>query len=355
MSLGLPDTKENRKLAETKARQIELDIISDNFDSTLTKYKPQSQIESKPVTSENLITCSELFQQFTDYKARSLHPRSLDRYKTTLNYLKQFHCKDGISNGSLADKPAIYLGQNCSEQFDEWLKSKNAERARKERLILLSACWAWGKTKGIVENNPWKDLDKQVKQAPKQPPKPFTKDEIRAILETFKSHPQYKYYTDFVEFLFQTGVRTSEAIGLQWKHISDDFSDIWIGESLSRGVRKSTKTNKARTFPCNPKLQALLKGRKAENCNSDDLVFPSPDGLPIDDHNFRNRAWVKILEKAGVEYRKPYSTRHSFVSHCLQSGMAPTVVASITGHDVQTLYNNYAGCVLSRPSIPELF
>jgi integrase len=40
---------------------------------------------------------------------------------------------------------------------------------------------------------------------------------------------------------------------------------------------------------------------------------------------------------------------------CLEAGMNPVVVASITGHDVQTLYRNYAGCVVSRPSVPELF
>jgi integrase len=354
LSLGLPDTKESRKLAEVKARQIELDIISGNFDRTLTKYKPQSLVQSKPAAIVNLITCGELFQQFIDYKAKFLHPRSLDRYKTTLKYLQQFHC-NGTSRISLADKPAIHLEQSCSEQFNLWLKSKNAERARKERLILLSACWVWGKTRGIVETNPWQDLQKQVREAPKQPPKPFTKDEVRAILAAFKTHLQYKHYADFVEFMFLTGVRTAEAIGLRWQHISEDFASVWIGESLSRGVRKSTKTNKARYIPLNDKLKTLLKARVPENYQPDDLVFPSPDGLPIDDHNFRNRAWLKILEQAGVEYRKPYNTRHTFVSMCLEAGMNPVVVASITGHDVQTLYRNYAGCVVSRPSVPELF
>jgi hypothetical protein len=48
LSMGLADTPENRKVAELKARQIELDIISDNFDASLTKYKPQSY--QAPVT-----------------------------------------------------------------------------------------------------------------------------------------------------------------------------------------------------------------------------------------------------------------------------------------------------------------
>lgn len=40
ISVGLPDSAVNRRVAQQKAAQIELDIASGNFDSTLTKYKP---------------------------------------------------------------------------------------------------------------------------------------------------------------------------------------------------------------------------------------------------------------------------------------------------------------------------
>ena len=56
--IGLPDTIVNRKVASIKARQIELDIASGNFDPSLVKYKPQKQ-ES--------ISVSELFDRFVEY------------------------------------------------------------------------------------------------------------------------------------------------------------------------------------------------------------------------------------------------------------------------------------------------
>ncbi|MEL7246709.1 MAG: DUF3596 domain-containing protein, partial [Cyanobacteria bacterium J06573_2] len=40
LSTGFTDTKANRKLAEMKAKQIELDILCNNFDITLVRYKP---------------------------------------------------------------------------------------------------------------------------------------------------------------------------------------------------------------------------------------------------------------------------------------------------------------------------
>ncbi|MBE9016106.1 site-specific integrase, partial [Chroococcidiopsidales cyanobacterium LEGE 13417] len=55
-----------------------------------------------------------------------------------------------------------------------------------------------------------------------------------------------------------------------------------------------------------------------------------------------------------IDYRKPYTTRHTLVSHALDLGMNPVVVAQLTGHDVQVLFKNYAGNVNSRPQLPEL-
>ena len=39
LSIGLPDSKVNRTVAQQKASQIQLDLISGNYDTTLKKYK----------------------------------------------------------------------------------------------------------------------------------------------------------------------------------------------------------------------------------------------------------------------------------------------------------------------------
>lgn len=286
----------------------------------------------------------KLFQQFTKEKSKSVYHRTLEKYETTINYLTQY----------FKDKPAEYVGVSIAEQFVEWLKERNNGRVLKERLGLLKACWEWGLKKGVVELNPWKDLVSRVKASPKQIPKPFTREEIGAIIQAFKTDRYYCPYADYVQFLFGTGCRTGEAIGLRWRHISDDCSTAWIGESLSRGVRKSTKTNRARTIPLTPKLQLMLSGKKPMDADPDGLVFTSPEGGAIDDHNFRNRAWKTVLIRMEINYRKPYTTRHTLTSHALDLGMNPVSVAQLTGHDVQTLYENYAGSVNSRPMLPEL-
>ena len=44
LSLRLPDSAANRKIAEAKAKLIESDILFDRLDSSLNKYRPQSVV-----------------------------------------------------------------------------------------------------------------------------------------------------------------------------------------------------------------------------------------------------------------------------------------------------------------------
>lgn len=336
--IGLPDSKINRTVAEGKARWIEGDVATGNFDSTLKKYKSESQLKRSQVS------IVKLFQQFTQEKAKGVYPRTLEKYRATLNYLSEY----------FQNKPVELVDIPTAELFTNWLSERNRSRMLKERLGLLNACWIWAQKQGLVESNPWSELGSRVKVAPRQAAKPFSREEIGAIILGFRSDRYYHHYADYVEFLFGTGCRTGEAIGLRWQHLSEDCSTVWIGESLSRGVRKATKTNKSRTIALTPKLQAMLLARRPAKFDPDGLVFISSKGGAIDDHNFRNRAWRTVLTRLEIDYRKPYTTRHTLISHALDLGMNPVNVAQLTGHDVQVLYQNYAGNVNSRPMLPEL-
>lgn len=310
--VGLPDSKVNRVVAEQRARQIEGDLATGNFDPTLKKYKPDSQRQ------RDQKSVVDIFRQFSEERSKRLYTRSLEKYETTLNYLAQY----------FKDKPAECITASGAEPFAEWLGTKTSPLTTRQRLILIKACWNWAIEKHMVEpQNPWTEVVRQIKVPPKQMPKPFTKEEIGAIVQAFKTDSYYSHYADYVEFLFGTGCRTSEAIGLSWRHLSDNCSIVWIGETLSRGVRKPTKTNRARTIALTPKLQASLMARQPQSPDPDELVFKSPQGGAIDDCNFRNRAWKTVLNRLGIDYRKPYTTRHTLISHALDPGMNPVMVA----------------------------
>jgi len=354
LSIGLPNSKVNRVVAEYKARQIELaqgscrsylrqtlelDIASGYFDATLKKYKPEATLK------RSQFSISSFFELFWKEKQKTVSIRTFESYHASVRYLTQY----------FRDKPVESIDVPTAEQFIEWLNKQGLrDVTRKTYLTLIKAIWDWALKKGLIELNPWQELVSRVRVAPKQMPKPFTKGEIAAIIQAFKTDRYYHHYADYVDFLFSTGCRTSEVVGLRWRHLSDDCLTAWIGETLTRGVRKSTKTNRARTITLTPRLQELLLTRRPTNPDPEGLVFSSPQGGAIDDHNFRNRAWKAILAYLKIDYRKPYTTRHTLISHALDLGMNPVMVAALTGHDVETLYQNYAGNVNSRPMLPEL-
>jgi integrase len=172
---------------------------------------------------------------------------------------------------------------------------------------------------------------------------PFTREEMISIIQGFENDPYYTHYTPFVKFLFLTGYRTSEAIGLCWKHIAQDLSFIWFVEAVVEGYRKDTKTKRKRKFPCNESLQSLLDSIHLEEIHPDAPIFPSPKGKLIDSHNFLNRAWTKVLEKQGIRYRCQYQTRHTFITNCIEQGIPIPQIARWVGNSPEVILRHYAG------------
>jgi integrase len=149
--------------------------------------------------------------------------------------------------------------------------------------------------------------------------------------------------------MFATGCRPSEAIALQWKHISTDFKQItfeqvMIGTDRGRQVRQGLKTQEQRRFPSNTSLVALLQSIKPKDAQPESLVFPSPEGGHIDLNNFRNRTWKTVLKGLGIEYRKLYQTRHTFITLALETGKLDAKdLARLVGNSPEVIYRHYAG------------
>ena len=117
-------------------------------------------------------------------------------------------------------------------------------------------------------------------------------------------------------------------------------------------IRLGLKTQEQRSFPCNRSLKKLLKAVKGKENLSKTLVFPSPAGKMIDTNNFRNRVWKKVLNGLGIEYRKLYQTRHTFITHALEAGMDAKDVARLVGNSPEVIYRHYAG-KSSKLEVPE--
>jgi integrase len=97
-ALGLINSKLHRDIAADRARKIELDILSGNFDQTLAKYKPQPAPEK---TDLNLVKVRGLMEQFIQHKSKQVYARTLEKYHAILNHLEAFQPHDGTTNLNL--------------------------------------------------------------------------------------------------------------------------------------------------------------------------------------------------------------------------------------------------------------
>lgn len=342
--LGLEDTKTNRLKAASTKLQIEADIEQDCFDSSLVKYKICKNQGEKPSQD----TCAEAFRRWIAYKSTFVDANTVSWYGQTLSYVTKL----------LPNTKASLLTKAEANLFTQKIKELGLHlETIKRKIENLAAAWKWNIENNYltIKTNPWKGLSKQIKAPPPLPPEPFTQTEAKAIIDGFRAHSRYSQLTPFVQFLFGTGCRTGEAIGLRWGDLSPDCGEVTIKSQITRRRRKLPKSGKTRRFKLNSFLQNILLDLKkqAQNVSSSTLVFQW-NNLEICPKNFRSRVWITILKEVGVAYRCPYNTRHTFISHCLEKGMNPTAIAAITGHDVAVLFERYAGLV-KQPQVPELF
>jgi integrase len=119
---------------------------------------------------------------------------------------------------------------------------------------------------------------------------------VRAILDGFRSSRYYSHYADYAAFLLGIGCRMGEASGLIWEDVAPEFTSVHICQSFSRGVLGDTKTKKSRDVNLSPSIVSMLKRRmETQQPEPSDFVFFTPTGLPIDDRNFRRRAWTQVI------------------------------------------------------------
>ena len=239
------------------------------------------------------------------------------------------------------------------------------------RLSMLKHFVSWLVKMKAWNVNPVADIKpKKVKKIVSPKRKPFTEEEIRKILEAFKNDTftpkgsgyKHSQYYPFIYFIFKTGVRNAEAIGLRAGKINIPAKTILINEVLARSlkgtssqqrIRKETKNGKERLLPLTPDLLTVLNP-VLEGKSSDDLLFTTVNRLPIDDNNFQKRIFKPILKKLEIDERVLYACRHTFGSRCIDGGITPVMTAFLMGNNPETALKNYTHQLNIPSELPKI-
>ncbi len=347
--LGVHANPTGVKVAEAKAREIgaQLELRTFSWDP----YLPEK--EKTPALST-----LKLWDRFVDYKAPSLEETTLKSvYARTRTKLVRYELPISTRLEAI--------------EFRDWLLLGCKPVTAKKYITLLNACHTWAISCGLLEKNPFADMARELKARSDDTPDPFTLDEVNAILSAFKSSSLYSYYYPYVKFLFLTGARPEDGVGLLWKHVNLARGEILFCEAVNTAlnIRKGTKTHEVRTFPLNDELRALLEERRPRNCDPRSPVFLSKEGKQLRHGNFTRRAWNGYNYKPGKfipgivtqltntgeisHYREPYAMRDTFISHCLEQGINPVQVGKWVGNSPEVIHRHYAG-IINKTAVPEL-
>ena len=72
------------------------------------------------------------------------------------------------------------------------------------------------------------------------------------------------------------------------------------------------------------------------------LLFPAPEGGPLELSNFRRREWAPAVEAAGVQTpATPYDMRDTFASRALAAGITVFELAKMMGTSVRMIERHY--------------
>lgn len=216
-------------------------------------------------------------------------------------------------------------------QVRTWIASQTTTAKRiNNTLTPLRAMLAECVADGTLAHNPVAGIVVKRKAKKDDDIDPFTPSEREAILRECSGQ-----FRNLVQFAFWTGLRTSELIALRWQDVDFTRGHVLVRVAMVSGQIKGPKTKAGkRQIKLLPAARVALQAQREHTLLQGDRVFHDPrTGEPWGgDKPIREWHWRPALRRAGVRYRYPYQTRHTYASTLLSAGENPVWVASQMGH-----------------------
>lgn len=215
-----------------------------------------------------------------------------------------------------------------------------ADGTVKKIFNLVQTSFSSAAIKELIVRNPFTLLDKGSKpKSGKSKIDYWTTDEAKQFFSVLNHRQQIIFV-----LAIYTGMRRGEILGLRWKDINFDNSQIRITQTLKPRQRikiGGKNDNASRSITVSPFVLSELKKHRtliiqerweAKGEYEDyDLVVCQPNGKPVSTGNF-HKFWTRILENTGMRQIRFHDLRHTCASLLLSVGVHPKIVQELLGH-----------------------
>ncbi|AGA67693.1 site-specific recombinase XerD [Desulfitobacterium dichloroeliminans LMG P-21439] len=307
-------------------------------------YKRQAELKSKNLPNSCGMTMGELFQRFLQYKKTRIERSTYEKYESHIRKLTEL-------------LGHLFIASLDSLQIEEKLllldQGNLSARTIKNYYTTLRTITKWGLKKKYLAEDVMDGLEPPMVRHKKRDI--LNPEELKLFIETAKN---YKLYLP-LKILAITGMRVGEVMGLKWKSVSFEDSQIKIVEAVSSnsGYLKDTKTQGSkRELRLDTETMAELKEHKLAmaKCNrakDDDFVFQRETSNDFLGYQNIFRTKNRILKRAGLRNIRIHDLRHGVGSILLDKGASITTVAEQLGQVPATTAGNYSHSLKKGQSI----
>lgn len=325
--ITLKPSPTNLKKAEQHKAAIEHAISISTFDYAVTFPGSPRAAQFAPEASRE--TVNGFLTRWLAAKKKHLASSSFDGYRKIV----ELRLVPALGHQMLVD-----LKRKIIRDWLDTLQVSNKTLSNIQsclRSALNDAC-----DEELIELNPLAGWTYSRKEAPPKEDDvdPFAPDEQAAIVAALQGQAR-----NLVQFALWTGLRTSELVALDWGDVDWLRGEVMITKAMTQasgGIAEVPKTSAGRRSVklLRPALEAL-KAQKEHTFLADREIFQNPRTGErwTGDQPIRKTMWVPAMKKAGVRYRRPYQTRHTYASMMLSAGEHPMWVAQQMGHTDWTM------------------
>lgn len=210
-----------------------------------------------------------------------------------------------------------------------------ADATIRNAVIPVRAALTTAVQEGLIRHNPGVNLALPVRQRIEEDDEQDVRALSRAQLEAFLRivNPEYRL---LFELLASTGLRVSEAAGLQRRHLRLEGSApcVRVRRAIVRGQVEPPKTRYGRRdVPLPPALVSKLRRHVAATPGGDEApAFPSRAGTPLDPDNVRRRILKPVAEEVDAARAAFHAFRHTYASMQLAAGVNILQLSRALGH-----------------------